>query len=146
LLRLPRQVVAYGKVVDRATLIAAERHVTAATGLLPSWWGIVAASRAANGSVRFRRLRAERANPDLDGLTLVRLLWRTEVVELLRDIGCDARTLRAPRAILYPALVDAVPKTRLRAIVRTTLKGRARWRDHAAPSRYDGSCLPSATS
>jgi hypothetical protein len=144
--RLPRQIDAYGKVVDRATLIAAERHVGPATDILPSWWGIITVNRAANGSVRFRRLRAERANPELDALTLVRLLWRTEVVELLRDLGCDTRTLRSPRAILYPALVAAMPKTRLRATVRATLRSRARWRDHGPLLRCDGLCPPSAKS
>jgi hypothetical protein len=54
--------------------------------------------------------RHERANPDLDPLTFVRLLWRTEVVELLRDFGCEARVLRAPGAIAYPAFVYAVSK------------------------------------
>lgn len=145
LARLPRQVAAYGRVVDRATLIAADRHLVAAADLLPAWWGIIAVGRAGNGNVQFRRLRAERANPELDAATLVRLLWRTEVVELLRDLGCDKQTLRGPRAVLYPALVAAVPKTRLRSIVRDTLKGRTRWRDHARLSPYDGSCPPTAT-
>lgn len=144
--RLPRQVLAYGKVVDRATLIAAERHVAAATELLPSWWGIVAVHRAANGAIQFRRLRPERANRDLDALTLVRLLWRTEVVEILRALGCDERTLKSPRAILYPTLVASVPKTRLRSIVRTTLKARERWRDRAPLSQYGGSSQPIAKS
>ena len=144
--RLPQQVLAYGKVVDRATLIAAERHVAAATKLLPSWWGIIAVRRTAGGAIQFRRLRVERINRELDALTLVRLLWRTEVVDILRARGCDERTLKAPRAILYPTLVAAVPKTRLRSIVRTTLKARERWRDHAPPSQYGGSSQPTARS
>lgn len=144
--RLPRQVIAYGKVVDRATLIAAERHVVAAIKLLPSWWGIVAVSRATNGAVQFRRLRPERANRELDALTLVRLLWRTEVVEVLRALGYDERTLKSPRAILYPALVASVSQTRLRAIVRETLKAREGWRGRVQPSLYAGSCPPNARS
>jgi hypothetical protein len=144
--RLPRQVRAYGKVVDRATLIAAERHVAAATELLPSWWGIIAVRRTANGAIQFRRLRAERINRELDALTLVRLLWRTEVVDILRALGFDERTLKSPRAILYPTLVAAVPQTQLRSVVRTTLKARERWRDRARPSRYAGSSRPTAKS
>ncbi|MFL6844877.1 MAG: sce7726 family protein [Allosphingosinicella sp.] len=144
--RLPRQVVAYGKVVDRATLIAAERHVAAATELLPSWWGIIAVCRTAGGAIKFRRVRAERINRELDALALVRLLWRPEVVDILRALGCDERTLKAPRSILYPTLVSAVSKTRLRSIVRTTLKARERWRDRAPPSQYGGSFRPTARS
>lgn len=146
LCRLPSQVTAYGKVVDKATLIAAERHIPAATALLPPWWGIIAVSRTAGGSVRFRRLRTEHMNPGIDAMTLVRLLWRTEVADILRELGCDERTLRSTRAVLYTALIEAVPRTRLREIVRTTLKVRTNWRDRAPPSQCDGSFRPSAKS
>lgn len=142
--RLPRQIAAYGRLVDKATLIAADRHIEAATALLPEWWGIIAASRSGNGAVRFRRLRAERINHGRDSMTLARLLWRDEVVALLRAQGCEERTLRAPRAVLYAALIASMPQTRLRLTVRTVLKARANWRDRERPSRYDGSSQPIA--
>ncbi|WP_425532022.1 sce7726 family protein [Ancylobacter koreensis] len=132
--RLPRQVQAYGLVVDRATLIASERHLPAALELLPSWWGVVSARRAANGSVVFRRLRNERANRETDAISLAQLMWRDEVHAVLSGMGCAPQLLRAPRASLYAELARRLPKPQLAALVRATLKSRTNWRDRPRPS------------
>jgi hypothetical protein len=131
--RLPRQVQAYGLVVDRATLIASERHLPAALDVLPSWWGVISACRAANGSVVFRRLRDERANRETDAISLARLMWRDEVQPVLAGLGCEARLLREPRAALYAELARRLPKAQLATLVRTTLKARTNWRDRPRP-------------
>jgi hypothetical protein len=144
LFRLPRQVSAYGRVVDLATLVAAERHIDAAAAQIPDWWGIVQARKTGKGTVAFRRLRDEKVNRGLDPMTLTRLLWRAEVAELLRQLGADGPLLRSPRAILYAEFVAALPITHLRHAVRETLKARENWRDRARPSSYDGSSQPSA--
>lgn len=143
--RLPRQVEAYGRVVDRATLIAAERHIASAMDLLPEWWGVISVVRCANGAVAFRRVRAERANREIDKLTLARLLWRREVIDLLAGLGHDAKPLeRRRRPELYADLAGVVSLARLRKIVRDTLKERKNWRDRVRPSSYDGSSPPTA--
>lgn len=132
--RLPRQVAAYGQVVDRATLIASDRHLPAALGMLPDWWGVIAAKRAANGAIVFRRVREEHLNRATDPISVARLLWREEVRQALEVMGCDARLLRSPRAVLYAELARRMPKTRLAAMVRSTLKTRENWRDRRPPS------------
>jgi hypothetical protein len=133
LARLPRQVEAYGKVVDRATLIASSRHMPAALELLPEWWGAIVAKRAENGAVIFRRLRGDRINSHTDAISLARLLWRDEVREVLSSLGCEARLLRAPRNVLYGELARRLPKARLASLVRATLKSRTNWRDRPRP-------------
>lgn len=133
LARLPQQILAYGQVVDRATLIAADKHIDAAIDRLPDWWGVVRASRTANGSVKLSRVRAERANRAVDPISLARLLWHSEAAELLRLTGCEDRLLRAPRATLYAALATSLSKRDLSTAVRTALKNRANWRDQKLP-------------
>jgi hypothetical protein len=132
--RLPRQVEAYGQIVDRATLIASDRHLPAALGLLPPWWGVIGARRAANGAVVFRRLRGERVNRQTDAISLARLMWRDEVHAVLSEMGCDPHLLRAPRSVLYAELTQRMSKARLAALVRATLKSRKNWRDRPRPS------------
>jgi hypothetical protein len=127
--RLPRQAEAYGRVVDKATLIASERHLLEAEKMLPPWWGLIAAARAKNGSVIFRRVRPERLNREVDPVTLARLLWRTEAASALAALGCEPKLLRSPRAVLYEALADRLPRAKLATLVRTTLKARNNWRD-----------------
>jgi len=122
--RLPEQVVAYGKVVDRATLIASDRHTAAASLVIPDWWGLISATRAKNGRVIFRRLRAERTNRAVEPFALASLMWRSEVVDALSQMGCAPRLLRSTRTVLYSELVARLPKTRLATLVRDTLKAR----------------------
>lgn len=129
LTRLPRQVVHYGEVMDRATLIVTERHLDAATELLPGWWGIISASRAKSGAVKFSRIRADRINRHTTPLMVARLLWRSEAADLLRKFGYAERDIRGPREVLYTMLTREMPKTSLAKVVRTTLKARKYWRD-----------------
>ncbi len=126
--RLPRQAEAYGRVVDKATLIASERHLLEAEKLVPQWWGLIGAARAKSGSVVFRRIRTERVNRGVDPVSLARLLWRTEAASALAALGCDPKLLRAPRTVLYQELVDRLPRTALAALVRSTLRTRSNWR------------------
>lgn len=132
--RLPRQIAAYGAVVDRATLIAAPRHLDKAIALLPEWWGVMSAELRPSGKVRFRIVRPERVNRGVDPLMLARLLWRPEAVAILRDLGATAKLLRQPREDLYRALVTALPRRLLARHVRHALKVREAWRDRPEPS------------
>lgn len=133
LARLPAQVAAYGAVVDRATLIVAERHFASSLDLVGSWWGILVAQRAANGAVTFRRVRGERANPHVDPAAQASLLWRSEAIAILSEMGCEARLLKAPRAALYAELARTLPRHRLATEVRRRLKARTAWRDQPRP-------------
>jgi hypothetical protein len=133
LARLPGQVAAYGAVVDRATLIVAERHLASSIDVIGPWWGVLVAGRAANGAVTFRRIRGERANPGADPAAQASLLWRSEAVAILSELGCESKVLRAPRAALYAELARRLPRHRLATEVRRRLKARKAWRDQPRP-------------
>lgn len=142
--RLPRQVAAYGDVVDKASLIVAPKHLEPAIAFVPAWWGIIVAERAKNGGVKFRRIRPELANRGIDPLVLARLLWRPEAQAILRELGVPERELRAPREALYQILATKMPLRRLARTVCETLKFRTTWRDRSPPSSCGGSNQPIA--
>ena len=133
LARLPAQAVAYGAVVDRATLIVAERHLASSLNLVGAWWGILVAQRAANEAVTFRRVRGERANPQVDPAAQASLLWRPEAIAILSELGCESRLLKAPRAVLYAELASRLPRHRLATEIRRRLKARTAWRGQPRP-------------
>ena len=132
--RLPGQIAAYGAVVDRATLIAAPRHLEKALTLLPEWWGVMSAELRPGGKIVFRIVRPERSNRSVNPLTLSRLLWRPEAASVLRELGYPEKMLRQPREELYRALVAELPKRELAERVRRALKIREVWRDRPEPS------------
>ena len=127
--RLPGQIEAYGKVVDRATLIAADRHIEHALGLLPEWWGVISVTQTARAGIQFKRLRSERANRSLQKLSLARLLWRGEIVDLLGTLGAEAIPEELGAQLCMRNVVSRVPMTQLRKdCPRETLKSRTNWR------------------
>jgi len=132
--RLPTQVAIYGAVLDRATLVVGERHLEKAKPLIPDWWGIKVVTAGLRGGITFDTAQPFQMNPTIDPLALAELLWRPEVVEILRERGTPADLLRKPRAVLYKHLAATVELGELRDLIRQRLKARERWRGHRPPS------------
>ncbi len=116
--RLPRQMVAYGRLFDRCTAVVAERHRQDAEAMLPNWWGITAVH--IDGAVTFNTVRKPRSNPAVDPEILVRLLWREEVMHALVALGCKPDR-QASRGSLWAELLRSASLRQLRSAVRTAL-------------------------
>jgi hypothetical protein len=119
--RLPRQVVAYGRLFDRCTAVIADRHRGQAEAILPDWWGITTVR--VNGSVSFTAVRQPRKNPTIDPEILVRLLWRGEAMDALVDLGHDPDR-KASRGSLWADLLRVASLAQLRSVVRGALLSR----------------------
>ena len=123
LARLPGQA-AYGKVLEKTTLVVSSHHISKATELLPPWWGIIEADHNL-AEVTLRRVRETQPNPALDPFFLIRLLWKSEVVRELRK-----RSMMRPRLStalkwdLCELLRQQVQLPELRDLVRDTLRAR----------------------
>src|SRR5207245_4927757 len=91
-------------------------------------------------------VRGESMNPSVDPGSLVQLLWRDEVLELLGQIE-PLKTLKSkPRRVLWEALATGVPLPELKAMVCACLRSRSRWRLDE-PRKHDGeTSQPCATS
>jgi hypothetical protein len=116
--RLPRQLVAYGRLFDRCTAVVAERHRPRAEDILPDWWGITTVH--INGAVTFTAIRHARSNPAVDPETLVRLLWRDEVMHALVVLGHEPDR-KASRGSLWTELLRSASVEQLRSAVRNAL-------------------------
>lgn len=116
--RLPRQMIAYGRLFDRCTAVVAERHEQSAAEMLPEWWGITTVH--INGAVTFTTVRKPRTNPGVDPEILVRLLWRDEVMDALFTLGLEPNR-KASRGSLWTELLQSSSLTQLRSAVRNAL-------------------------
>jgi hypothetical protein len=134
LLRLPRQVEAYSRSMDRATLVVGEEHLTTAVAMLPLWWGIKIVRRSNKGQLKLETHRRLRNNPAPSLFHMAHLMWRTEVEEVLRADGASPKELNVNRAGLYRLFVDSMPPSDVRRNIREALKSRRNWRYHAQPS------------
>lgn len=131
LVRLERQSQAYSRIFDNVWLVADERHIDSALGIIPDWWGVLRVTTARD-ACRIISVRPSRLNRKVDLAALVQLLWRSEVMQALQNLNLSAGLEHAPRRELWKALACAAPKhvsaTNLRTIVRETLKSREGWR------------------
>lgn len=119
--RLPRQVLAYGRLFDRCTVVVADKHCEKVDAIVPDWWGITSVS--VNGCVSFTTVRKPRPNRALDPETLVRLLWRDEAIAALLSLGVTTDP-KAHRASLWKELIRTASLLQLRRIVRCALSTR----------------------
>jgi hypothetical protein len=131
--RLPRQIAAYGRLFDRCTVVIADKHCEKATELVPAWWGVTAI--AVNGCVSFKTLRKPRQNPGPDPDTLVRLLWRDEVIMALRELGAEPDP-KAHRTSLWSELLTTTTLSQLRRAVRGALISRDATQARLATRRF----------
>ncbi len=139
--RLPRQVGAYGRLFDRCTVVVADNHREKAEGIVPDWWGITTV--AVNGHVSFATVRNARQNPALDPETLVRLLWRDEVMGALHALGAEPNP-KAHRASLWNELLSSATLTQLRRAVRAALLNRDAASARIPTRRFRAQALPLA--
>jgi len=146
LIRLEHQIEAYDAIFDLVTLIVSEKHRPFATKRLPRHWGIMVSLREQKGGIKFRRLRKATRNPNVDPISLARLLWKNEAVEVLEKLGEKQTISRNSRAVLYRQLVDRISLPRLKRVVRTYLKKREGWRDQKRPFPNGDLFQPTATS
>ena len=128
LLRLPAQIDAYSKALDRASLIVGERHLNSAETLLPDWWGIKVAVRGTRGAVNILTYRGIANNPDVSAFHVAHLLWRDEVLAILSKYERSSNLQRANRKDLYRRLAEVVPFSDLRREIREVLRTRVGWR------------------
>lgn len=131
LARLPSQAAAYSRVFDVVTLVSGASHLDAARAVVPPWWRILVAGEGCGGPA-LRVVREGTRNPAPDPLAVAQLLWRTELVAMLRDCGAPKPLLRRARWELWPALVEALSPDELGSRVRSALRQRQRWRAQPA--------------
>ncbi|WP_455819440.1 sce7726 family protein [Pseudomonas cerasi] len=126
--RLPLQIKHYSSVMDKVTLVVAEKHLNGALKLIPSWWGIKTVSVGLKGAILIKHLRGEKLNRSYDPLTLAQLLWKDECIDILQRWGCPKGFKSKPRFELWNFVADIIPVEHLRLEVRTALKKRLDWR------------------
>lgn len=121
--RLARQVDLYGKVLDRATLVAGDRHLDSALRILPDWWGVLRVESARN-RLRFKTVRRPRNNPARDARVLAEFLWLDDALRLLEQHGLDRGVRSKPRRMVWDRISESLAIDVIAAAVRDHLKAR----------------------
>jgi hypothetical protein len=129
LTRLPRQIEAYGAVVERAVLVVGDRHLAAGTAVVPPWWTIWGA-RWRDGEVVIREVRRGRLNPDLNPLAVTSFMSRDDLREALRLRGFTRLSTYSADELRQLLACSASPRETVR-LARTAMLGNALWRSRS---------------
>ena len=128
LARLPRQLEDYRTVFDEVTLVIGLKHLTGILNEVPSWCGVLLASRAGD-VVTVEKFRPARVNLHRDRYALAQLLWRDEARAILKKYECGRGVLSKPRPQMWRRLADSLSTPQLAFELRLALKARGRtWR------------------
>lgn len=121
--RLESQVEQYNKVLDRATIVVGDRHLSAALDIVPDWWGVLLFQDGQKKS-RIRAVRRSKKNPRIDSRSLVELLWLDEAIAFLEECS-EARGVRGkPRRIVWDKICEQFRLREIADKVREHLKAR----------------------
>lgn len=126
--RLPSQINSYCNVLDRVTLVVGYKLAGQAIKMIPEWWGVKLAEQLPNCGIKISEARVPKNNPQLDKLSVARLLWRNEALDLLREIDTVNGFQSKPKKIIYDRIVDIASIETISAKVRYQLKNRKDWR------------------
>lgn len=121
--RLKNQMPAYSAVFDKITLVVDSCHSAKAIDLSPDWWGVIEAKRVGN-NLHLRQERPEGINPSLNGMALVKMLWKSEAYRLLKRHGLHSGMRDALAKKMWQAISDGLPTETIAESVREAIKQR----------------------
>ncbi|OGF99465.1 hypothetical protein A2Y99_00375 [Candidatus Gottesmanbacteria bacterium RBG_13_37_7] len=129
LARLPEQMQAYNAIFDQVTLVVGNKHFIEAFKMVPDWWGIRTAHMESDNSIYFNLIRAPKGNPAQDDISIARLLWKREALDILETIGKANGVRSKPREVVYERLVESMELELLKKHVWSILQSfRQGWR------------------
>lgn len=124
--RLPDQIRSYNLVFDRMTIVVQRKYLKEVRTLIPKWWGISLITQI-KGKINIREVRKGRINRNIDPLSLSRLLWREEALEILIEKNLHKGYLSKPRKEIYKRLIESIEIDELRGFVSNQLRSREHW-------------------
>jgi hypothetical protein len=119
--RLPHQALMYNMVFDQMTLVVGDRHAAEALTIIPDWWGVSGFSVDNESQILFTELREPQLNLTVDKASVVKLLWKNEVLEILAEVGADKGMRSKSRKQMYGKLLECAGLDFIRAKTRRCL-------------------------
>lgn len=125
--RLPGQIDAYNKTFDKITIIVGKRFESEILDIVPEHWGVEVAYMNRFGNISFKKVRGAKINRKVDPKALLQLLWKEELVGLLKDRGIKGLSNKNRRK-LRDIAVNAISLKEIKNYTRETIKFRKGWR------------------
>lgn len=128
--RLSEQVIEYNTVFDKITLVVGKNHLYKSMHLIPDWWGVMVAKQTTKDKLVFQTIRDSEQNKEQKYISIARLLWKNEVLGLLKNQTEIQGLHYKTRDVLYKKLLDTFSSDtkNLKKHVNSILISRKGWR------------------
>lgn len=126
--RLPEQLLEYSRCFERISVISAPNHLQKIIPILPSWCGLIVATKGAKGAVAFKTIKRPRKNPQVEITAMAHFLWRSEIIELLVSLGVEEKKLNQSREKLYKLIPPDLTAQELTQWIKVKFMCRKDWR------------------
>lgn len=123
--RLPRQMEFYNKLFQRVTIVASRKFYDRICTEVPKWWGIKIISA---DNTRLINKRKGGLNNKQDKNTLLRLLWKKDLEELVDRLGFPKKMKRMKKHQLLELFSQEADMDIVREFTYKALVKRENWR------------------
>lgn len=124
--RLSIQQKCYDKTFDTVSIVVGEKFKNKINEFVPDYWGIYVVSECSNG-YKIRKRRSAKVNKNVEMEALLELLWKDEIVFLLKKAGIKGISGKN-RRILRKIVIENISAKEIKNYTRETLKHRQNWR------------------
>lgn len=123
--RLPLQMNYYNKSLEKISVATNPVHLKAIKKYVPKWWGLILVNE--NKKVNLTEIRKAKINPEVEGKSLLQLLWKEELFDITRKYNVKVKK-GSNKKVLQENIAAALELKTISQEVRTTLKSRQNWR------------------
>ena len=124
--RLALQRKCYDKTFDMVSIVVGEKFKNNIDKYIPDYWGIYIVSEYFSGC-KIKKKRAAKVNRNVEVAALLELLWKDEIVFLLKEAGIRGISGKN-RRLLRKMAMDNFSVKEIKNYTRETLKNRQNWR------------------
>ncbi len=125
--RLPHQIECYNTTFDKMTIVVGEKFNKKIEDIVPEWWGIKVAYCNKFGSVTIKNIRVAKVNKEQDAYRITQLLWKEEIIELLKKYNVRGISNKS-RLKLRDIAVATISLKEIKDYTREVLKSRQGWK------------------
>ena len=122
--RLPMQIQIYGYVFDKITIVVDESKLRKVSKIIPTFWGIIVATRDVFGEIILTDVRMPRLNRKINKRWLSNKLWRSDIVRILKTKNLYKGRSGCYKGELLGILIDNTSLRELKYYVRAVLINR----------------------
>jgi hypothetical protein len=130
--RLPGQITFYNSIFDKMYLVTTQRHFQKAQSVVPENWGIYLVKKRQD-KLQLVQSRKCRQNEDIKGEMLIQLLWKDEVIDLVKAQPSKKSYRSMTKDEIYAVIINSFSLRFIQKAVSKVLRDRNNWKPVRKP-------------